>query len=213
MGQHGQSSIIGTSLYSNPLANSLPKSGILLEDIYKTFKEASVLFSPNQPVHEEKWNVQPPGVFKINVDGATSEGERNSSVGVVIRDSSGAVMAACCKYFQGKFSVLEVESLAIECGILLARDLKLSNVIVESDALSVIQRINSKETEGSLGHLIQSILGLLFSFRSRKFKHLKRDYERVAHELTQFARRAEVSQVWKGISPPVLQHLVQAGCS
>lgn len=99
-------------------------------------------------MHEEKWNVQPPGVFKINVDGATSEGERNSSVGVVIRDSSGAVMAACCKYFQGKFSVLEVESLAIECGILLTRDLKLSNVIVESDALSVIQRINSKETEG-----------------------------------------------------------------
>ena len=36
----------------------------------------------------------PPGVFKINVDGATSENERNSSVGVVIRDTTGTVHVA-----------------------------------------------------------------------------------------------------------------------
>ena len=65
---------------------------------------------------EKKWNVSPLGVFKIYVDKATSEGERNSSV--AIRDSFGEVIAACCKYLQGKFFVLEVEALAVECGIL-----------------------------------------------------------------------------------------------
>ena len=40
----------------------------------------------------------PLGVFKINIDGATSENERNSSVGVVIRDATGIVHVACCKY-------------------------------------------------------------------------------------------------------------------
>lgn len=86
-------------------------------------------------------------------------------------------------------------------------------MIVESDALLVIQRINSMETKGYFGHLIQSILGLLISFKSWKFKHLKMDYNRVVHELAQFARQAGVSQVLKGISPPVVQHLVQADCS
>ena len=44
------------------------------------------------------WCVPPPGVFKINVDGATSESEKNSSVGVIIRDVAGNIIAACCKY-------------------------------------------------------------------------------------------------------------------
>ena len=37
---------------------------------------------------EEKWTAPPLGFFKINVDGATSENERNSSMGVVIRDAN-----------------------------------------------------------------------------------------------------------------------------
>ena len=36
----------------------------------------------------------PPGVFKVNVDGASSDQDGSSSVGVVIRDSNGQVMAA-----------------------------------------------------------------------------------------------------------------------
>ena len=43
----------------------------------------------------------PPRFFKINVNGATFENERDSSVGVVIRDVAGNVHVACCKYLQG----------------------------------------------------------------------------------------------------------------
>ena len=75
---------------------------------------------------EEKWTTAPPGVFKINVDGATSENERNSSVGVVIRDATGTVHVACCKYLQGRYSVEEVEALAMEWGLILAKEQKLS---------------------------------------------------------------------------------------
>ena len=75
---------------------------------------------------KEKWTAPPPGVFKINVDGATSENERNSSVGVVIRDATGTVQVACCKYLQGRYSVEEVEALAMEWGLILAKEQKLS---------------------------------------------------------------------------------------
>ena len=42
---------------------------------------------------------------------------------------------ACGKFLQGQFSIKEVEALAMEVGILLARDMKLSQIIVESDAI------------------------------------------------------------------------------
>ena len=77
-----------------------------------------------------RWTPPPPGVFKVNVDGVTSVDGRNSSVGAIIRDSCGAVIAACCKYLQGQFSVAEVEAIAVEAGIFLARDRKIPQVII-----------------------------------------------------------------------------------
>ena len=157
------------------------------------------------------WTPSPPGVFKINVDGATSEDGRNSSVGVVIRDSCGAVIVACGKLLQGQFSVIEVEALAVESGILLAQDMKLTQIIVESDAISIVNNINEKFIEGSLGHLFQGILALLRSFTSWKVNNVKRDYNRAAHEIAHLAR-SEDSQVWIGVLPMVVQEIVQSDC-
>ena len=41
---------------------------------------------------------------------------------------------------------------------------------------------------------------------------MKKHYNRVAHELAQFVRKNETSQVWKGVSPPIVQQLVQVDC-
>ena len=159
------------------------------------------------------WTPPPLGVFKVNVDGTTSVDGRNSSVGAIIRDFCGAVTAACCKYFQGQFLVAEVEALVVEAGILLARNMKISQVIIESDVASIVSDINAKFVDGSLGHLYQGILALLSSFSSWKIKHLKREYNKVAHELAHIARVSEASQVWVGISLLVLVELIQANCN
>ena len=90
------------------------------------YKGALCALNTNPVKESSRWTPPLPGVFKINVDGATSEDGRNSSVGAVIRDSCGAVLVACSKFLQGQFSVEEVEALAMEAGILLARDMKLS---------------------------------------------------------------------------------------
>ena len=66
-----------------------------------------VAVDKKQAAGTERWTPPPLGVFKVNVDGTTSEDGRNSSVGAIIRDSCGAVTAACCKYFRGHFSVAE----------------------------------------------------------------------------------------------------------
>ena len=125
----------------------------------------------------------PPGVFKINIDGATSENERNSSVGVVIRDATGTVHVACCKYLQGRYSVEEVEALAMEWRLILAKEQKISQIILEFDSLIAVHSVIAIETNGCLGHVYQGILSLLSSFSSWKIKHVKRDYNRAAREL------------------------------
>ena len=45
-------------------------------------------------------------------------------MGVVIRDTTGTVHVACCKYLQGRYLVEEVEALAMEWCLILAKEAK-----------------------------------------------------------------------------------------
>ena len=47
----------------------------------------------------------------------------------------------------------EVEVLAIECDLILAREQKLPQIILESDALTAVNSAIAVETNGSLGHV------------------------------------------------------------
>lgn len=59
-----------------------------------------------------------------------------------------------------------VEALAIEAGILLAKEMDLHQIIVESDSLSVIQSIFSKDFRGEISHIFHGILSFLEGFSS-----------------------------------------------
>ena len=67
-----------------------------------------------------KWTPPPPGIFKVNVDGATSDHGGNSSVGVIVRDYTGQTVAASYKILKACYSAKLVEIMALLQGILLA---------------------------------------------------------------------------------------------
>ena len=98
--------------------------------------------------------------------------------------------------------------IALEQGVLLAQEMELSQVMFESDVLNVIQAINEGNTGSAVGHLIQGILLARDTFTSCSFHHLKRDYNRVAHELTQNARQSNTTSLWKGVNPPMVSSLI-----
>ena len=78
---------------------------------------------------------------------------------------------------------------------MLALEMRISYVIFESGALSIIQAINEGDLGGELGLIIQSIRDISSSFSWCSFQHLKRDGNRVAYELAKAARNTGVSQV------------------
>ena len=147
------------------------------------------------------WSVPPPGVFKVNVDGACSIVFGGSSgVNVVIRDGSGLVIAALSKLLPSNFPVEWTELFAIEQGLMLAQDMDLPQVMIESDALLAILAINQGNTRGEVGHLVEGILQAKALFSCCSFAYLKRDYNMVAHELAQFSKTNHCSQLWKGVT-------------
>ena len=85
----------------------------------------------------------------------------------------------------------------------------LQHILLETDALTVAQSLAAGDKGGSLSHFIQGISENLRSFSVWQINHLRRDCNKVAHELAQFAKRSSTNQVWKGVSPPMVQHLLQ----
>ena len=129
-------------------------------------------------------------------------------MGVIIRDCRGMVLAASCKVLNGNYEAAIAEAFAVDEGIRLAATLELQHIIVESDSAGVVEAINESNCNGEYGMVIQGSLEVLRTFRSCFVRHLKRDYNRAAHELAQFAKVAGSSQQWRGVEPPMLRQVL-----
>ena len=177
--------------------------------LIQDYKEASNLCNCGTACADSKWRAPTMGMYKINVDGATSEDSRPSSIGVIIRDNRSETIAAMCMSLPGQYRSLGTETIAIEKGVLLAKEIGLQEILLETDAFTVAQSLAAGDKGGCLGHFIPGISENLRSFTVWQINHLRRDCNKVAHELAQFAKRSGTNQVWKGVSPPMVQHLLQ----
>ena len=122
------------------------------------FDVATIDLSAPRPTLSSCWSPLPLGVFKINMDGASSDLDGTSSIGVIIRDCNGETFAALCKPVQSHYPTELVEVLTLEQGILLAQNLQFTHVMFESDASNVINAINDSTLGTPFGHIIQDII-------------------------------------------------------
>ena len=135
------------------------------------------------------------GYFKVNVDGASPlDGNGISGVGAIVRNDGGKVVTTLCKALPSCYPAEWTKLFALEQGIILAQQLAISNVIIESDAALVIQAISQDLCGGEVGHLIQGILGAKSSFSDCSFRHVNRAFNGAAHELAQYAKWNNVSR-------------------
>ncbi|XP_075655056.1 uncharacterized protein LOC142625253 [Castanea sativa] len=155
-----------------------------------------------------KWKAPPFGFFKINVDGATSSDDTKSCIGVIVWDCQCLSIAASSEVLQSSYSAEITEAFALLHGVLLALELKISHAIFESDALSIIKALNRGVADGEIGLILQDIRNCSASFSWCTYQHLKRDGNKVAHELAKVARLLGFSQIWKGVNPSYVEHLI-----
>ena len=184
----------------------------LARNVVNDFHEANTVLWPMEHASNGGWVAPPTGYFKVNVDGASPLDDHSvSGVGAIVRDDSGNIVAALSKALPSHYPAEWTELLAMEQGVLLAMELGIPNVIFESDAASVVQAVMHDPGGGESGHLIQEIQMAKSSFSSCSFQHVKRDYNRAAHEVAHFAKCNNANYVWKDDFPLFLKNLIQAG--
>ncbi|KAL9687542.1 hypothetical protein QQ045_031946 [Rhodiola kirilowii] len=105
-------------------------------------KKQSHIFEASQNTLE--WSRPPQQVFKINIDGSWCNETRIGGVGMLARDSNGVVAAV--RGFQVTLcdNALDVEGAALKEAFQLAREMKLTNVIFESDCYYLVTSLNTK---------------------------------------------------------------------
>jgi ribonuclease HI len=100
----------------------------------------------------------------VNVDAAIFSISR-MGVGVVIRDHNGVCVTACNEYQEEVTSPEIAEALALRCTITLARDEGFTKIIINSDCLFVVNRVNVGEDDRSLcGPVIHDIRKLMLFY-------------------------------------------------
>ena len=73
-------------------------------------------------------------------------------------------MAVKCLPLSGRLAVEETEAIAMEQGMILAKNLGLEKTIFEGDLLQTIQAIEAKEVRSVVGYIVRSCLQNLPSF-------------------------------------------------
>lgn len=116
-------------------------------------------------------------------------------LGIVIKDSSGAIKVISAKSFHSGFDCPLAEALPIKEGLMLALSLEFRNIIVETDCLQVINLIRG---------LTQ--LDAEDSFNSCSFVCTPRSCNSLADAVARFARKEKDTVVWVNDFPfPFLQ--------
>ena len=160
--------------------------------------------------NEKAWTPPHVGFFKINVDGAVPSVDGHSEMGVIIRDWERKVVAAQCLPLSGRMAVEETEAIAMEQGMILAKNLGLEKTIFEGDSLQTIQAIEAKEVRSVAGHIVRSCLQNLPSFQEARVRHISRDDNKITHELAQLAKQSAEEQVWISTIPVWIEDMARA---
>ena len=155
----------------------------------------------SSPIHTQPtkctWKPPPSGTFKINFDGTIFLTEKKSSIGVVIRDSRGLVIASCSKVVHQALGVCEVEVMATTWALSFAFDVGVKRAILEGDSMAVILGLRE---DGMVlvpyGLLLEDVRNLSQHFDELRYSHTMREGNCLAHSLARYVVGIPDFLVW-----------------
>lgn len=143
---------------------------------------------PKSVPRQYRWKPPPKNQVKINCNGATFAESNLASLGAIICNDKGLVMAAFSLLIPLPTLVEMVEVLATRKAICFAQELNFAQVVCEGDSEIIIKALNSNNfSSSSFRHILQDIKLFSFSFQNSIFYHTRRQGNRATHGLARLA--------------------------
>jgi ribonuclease HI len=131
-------------------------------------------------------------------------------LGVVVWDSHGNFCAAKGKMWTGWLDPTSTEAWAALMAIDLCHDLGVQRVILEGDAKSLVDAVNSTERDDSCrGQLVADIQLSVTSFQDWQMVYAPRQVNRIAHCLAQQALKGNLDEGRRNDPPESIQMLIE----
>lgn len=163
----------------------------------KEVRQTNEVQSRPSPLGRQVWTPPRRGCYKVNVDGVVFKEMNCCGVGVVIRNEGGQIMGALSKRLDFPLKVLETEEKAVEEGSILARDLSLRNIYVESDAQVVVKSSNTQgQISSSIHKVIEGTKMELHGFDIWEVNHIYRAKNSAAHIMAKHAKFISDCCIW-----------------
>ncbi|XP_075654761.1 uncharacterized protein LOC142624921 [Castanea sativa] len=152
---------------------------------------------PSRPHIRTRWKPPPLDIFKINFDGAVFAEENYSGVGVIVRNKEGLVIAAMSEKIPQLLQPIEIEAMIATRALEFAREVGISEAVLEGDPLLVIKALAAKDVGlAPFGLLIQDAYRFTSTFSLLSYSHTKREGNQVAHDLVKLAVTIPNFVIW-----------------
>ena len=136
-------------------------------------------------------------MFKINFNGAIFAKDKCFGRGIIICDMEGLVIASMATRVPQQLQPIKIEALAANKALEFAKEMGISEVVLEDDFSLVMTALNSKNLGlAPFGLLIQDSLNVSTSFSKLSYSHTKREGNTVVHNLAQLAVNFPNCVIW-----------------
>lgn len=151
---------------------------------------------------KERWFPPVEGWHKINVDGAFRSSTKLGGGGVVTRDHHGSFVAGACHIFPHVAHAEGSKLLACKRGLLVAKEINATKVILETDSTEVAAKIGKVGQDRSIyGSLVNEIKTLLLDFEASSVRAVRRTANEAAHLMAKEGCDSKLCKVWFGVAP------------
>ncbi|EEE66057.1 hypothetical protein OsJ_22054 [Oryza sativa Japonica Group] len=155
-----------------------------------------------------RWRPPPEGTILINTDAAVFQSVNSFGLGFLFRDHSGLCLFAANERHSGCIQPEMAEALAIRCALRTAMEEGHQKIVLASDCLAIIQKIQSGARDRSMvGALVSDINFLAAGFLDCSFIHVNRVTNAAAHLLAQCSEQT-VCNTYRSVIPETLREVL-----
>jgi ribonuclease HI len=154
------------------------------------------------------WRKPPVGKLKCNVDMTFYASQNCYCIAACLRDDRGHFVKAFAKRYDGQPTIVEAEALGVLESIKWLHSSHIEASYIETDCLHVVQSLNNRSNNNTeFGNIIASCCRLLDLNQNCKVSYVRRQANRVAHELAQ-ATRFIASPQFYDYCPPYIETII-----